>query len=198
MVSLRPNTVNFISLILKNNCHIWTVRPLDNEKFRVLQSFSTKLILYVCLASVFMSFYLLLHSVVRAYKMHAFRMWHFVMSHCVMMHSLMTTMHDAVLHCIMLQWIIMCYTILNFMMLHCIRWYTVKCGDPMITKRLLSFGRSQQTQDSLNEIDRIQISKRCNYVRINSACRVLLQSRFSRHTYAPSTWNLVGPNIIEM
>ena len=135
--------------------------------------FRQRLTLSLYFASVFMLFYLLLHSV-RAYKMHAFRMLHFVLSDCMMMHCLMTTMYDAVLHCIMLQWIIMCYTILNFMMLLCKWCYTVRCGDPMITKGLLSFGSSQQTQDSWADTDRISIAKRCDDVRIDSACRVLL------------------------
>ena len=44
----------------------------------------------------------------------------------------------------------------------------------MITLLLLSFGRSQQTQDSWAETDRIPIFKRCNDVRIVSSCRVML------------------------
>ena len=63
--------LNFISLISKNSYHM-KVRPLDNEKFRVLQIFSTKATLFEYFASVFMLFYLLLNSI-RAYKMHAFR-----------------------------------------------------------------------------------------------------------------------------
>ena len=43
---------------------------------------------------------------------------------------------------------------------------------------------TQQTQDSWSEIDKIPISKRCNDVLIDSACRVLLQSRFTRHTFS--------------
>ena len=41
----------------------------------------------------------------------------------------------------------------------------------------------RQTQDSWAESDRIPISKRCNNVRNDSASRVLLQSRFTRHTF---------------
>ena len=51
--------------------------------------FRQRLTLYVYFASVFMSLYLLLHSV-RAYKMHAFRMLHFITADCMMMHCLMT------------------------------------------------------------------------------------------------------------
>ena len=42
---------------------------------------------------------------------------------------------------------------------------------------------SQQTPDSWAETDTIAISKHCNDVRIDSACRELLQSRFARHTF---------------
>ena len=81
------------------------------------------------------------------------------------------------------------------MMLHC------KWGDLIITLRLLSFGRSQQTQDSWAETDRIPISKRCKYLRIDSAWRVLLQSRFTRHTFPQNKiwlnqiqWKCNGPS----
>ena len=36
----------------------------------------------------------------------------------------------------------------------------------------------------VGETERIPIFKRCNDVRIDSACRVLLQSRFTRHTFS--------------
>ena len=42
---------------------------------------------------------------------------------------------------------------------------------------------SQQTQNSWAETVKIPISKRCNDVRIDSAFRVQLQSRFIRHTF---------------
>ena len=88
VVYLWPNTLNFISLIFKVAV-TWTTRPFDNENSRVLQIFSTKANLVCILSSVFMLFYLLLHSA-RAYKMHAFRMLHFMMWDCMMMHCLMT------------------------------------------------------------------------------------------------------------
>ena len=46
---------------------------------------------------------------------------------------------------------------------------------------------SQQIQDPWAETDRIPISKRRNEVRIDSACIVLLQSRFAMQTHVFST-----------
>ena len=142
--------------------------------------FRQKLTLYVYFAVVFMLFYLLLHSV-RACKMHAFRMLNFVLSDCMMMHCLMTQWCDAVLHCIMLQWIIMCYTILKFMMLytlHMMLHYKMRWSNDH-----LATSKFWQVPAYTGLIDSIPISKRCNYVRIDSACRVLLQSRFNKHTF---------------
>ena len=82
-----------ISLIFKVAV-TWTARPLDKEKFRVLKIFSTKANLVCILSSVFMLFYLLLHSA-RAYKMHAFWILHFMMSDCMMMHCLMMQCYIA-------------------------------------------------------------------------------------------------------
>ena len=62
------------------------------------------------------------------------------------------------------------------------------CQENWISLNYLDFLiLPQQTVDSLVETDRKPISKRCNDVRIDSNCRVLLQSRFTRHTF-PEIW----------
>ena len=84
VVSLRPNTLYFISLIFKSSCHMSST---TFGQWEVRQIFSTKANLVFIFASVFILFYLLLHYV-RAYKMHAYRMLHFKMSDCMMMYCL--------------------------------------------------------------------------------------------------------------
>ena len=60
---------------------------------------------------------------------------------------------------------------------------------------------TQQTQDSCTETVRIPIYKSCVDVRIDSACRILLQSRFTRYTFSQHEirldqiqWKCDGPS----
>ena len=78
----------------------------------------------------------------------------------------------------------------------------VPCSQaPLKTNENLTIEPTQQALDSWAEPDRIPISKRCNGARIDSACRVLLQSHFTRHTFSQREiwlyqiqWKCDGPS----
>ena len=144
ILCLRPNTLNFISLIFKSCCHMnsttfgqWEVQSIANILDKrtpcmyILQVFLCYFIYYyiVCVPTRCMNSGCCISWYQAVWW--CITLWRNDVRCCVTLHNV--AVNNNVIHCIMWQWIIMCYTILNFMMLHCIWCYTVKCGDSIIT-----------------------------------------------------------------